>query len=153
MRVRVASVTKAAYPSVMLETSETLRRLHEWVREALTDPHVGVPPDAFDVRPSPHRFPYFDGPNPPGESEPDGGIRYRPFEIRIAFPEHAERREIEAVVARLERLLGDDPTLGGRFRPGSVRLRGEDKRVESEGGWYGERSPLVTVPVMVSEIE
>jgi len=135
--------------------TEIVRNLDEWVREALIDPHVGVPPDAkLDVRPSPHRFPASPyEPMPHGESEPDGGIRYRAFELRIAFPEHAERREIEAVVARLERLLGADPTLGGCFRPGDVRLGEEGKRVESEGGWYGERSPLVTVPVMVSEIE
>ncbi len=135
--------------------TEIVRNLDEWVREALIDPHVGVPPDAkLDVRPSPHRFPDFQyGPIPPGESEPDGGIRYRAFELRIAFPEHAEPREIKAVVARLEHLLGADSTLGRRFRPGSVHLGEEGKRVESEGGWYGERSPLVTVPVMVSEIE
>jgi len=134
--------------------TEIVRNIDEWVpREALIDPHVGVPPDAkLDVRPSPHGFDFLYGPIPPGESEPDGGIRYRAFELRIAFPEHAEPREIKAVEARLEHLLGADSTLGGRFRPGSVHLGEEGKRVESEG-WYGERSPLVTVSVMVSEIE
>jgi len=131
--------------------TEIVRNLDEWVREALIDSRVGVPPDAkLDVRPS--QLPFLMGPIQPGESAPDGGIRYRAFDLAIAFPAHAEPREIEAVVPRLEDVLRADPTLGGRFRPGSVRLR-EDERVESEAGWYGERSPLVTVPIMVSEIE
>ena len=143
----VSAIGLAYAPSM----TEIVRNLDEWVREALIDPHVGVPPDAkLDVRPG---FDFLCGPIPPGESEPDGGIRDRAFELRIAFPAHAEPREIEAVVPRLEDALRADSTLGGRFRPGDVRLGEEGKRVESEGGWYGERSPLVTVPVMVSEIE
>jgi hypothetical protein len=133
--------------------TEIVRNLDDRVREALIDSHVGVAPDAIDVRPSPHGFDFRYGPISPGESAPDRGIRDRAFELRIAFPEHAEPREIKAVVPRLKEVLGADPTLGGRFRPGSVRLREEDERLDPEGGWYGERSPLVTVPVMVSEIE
>jgi hypothetical protein len=117
-----------------MDAYEVVRRLDEWVREAMIDESTGVPPAAkFDIQAS--------------SSSSMRGVRTRGFNLDLRFAPSEPDEVIEAVEPRLRRALERDPTLGGRFASGDVELAGARPIDDSAGPDVRG----VTVRVRVSE--